>query len=121
MIDYDQKMEIIDETKEAERIQKVNGLLQRVFGKRTQGNLMDYDRTPLPEIDELHFIATGMKLPILYKIVGQFPRGGDGSEIRVLPEYQEKAENYAQLYEQTFGKKTTVTVDPNADAGTPCF
>ena len=95
--------------------------MTRAFGRNTQGNLMDYDLRPLPEIDDLHFIARRVWFPSLYPVIGQFPFRGDGSEIRVLPRYEGQAKVYAELYRQEFGKDVTVNVDPEATNGTACF
>jgi len=95
------------------RVDRINGLLRKVFGRRTQGNLMDYDRLPLPEQNKLGFIATGWKFPPFYRIIGKFTNE-DGSEISVLPRYAADAERYTNLYEKCFGQEATVTLDPHA-------
>ena len=113
-------MRIIDSDSEQRRVGKVNGLLKKVFGKRTQGNLMDYDYIPLPTQHKLGFIATGVDLPFLYKVVGQFTKD-NGSEIKVLPKYAEKAKRYAEIYEEQFGSEATVIIDSRATEGAVCF
>ncbi|MEK6819219.1 MAG: hypothetical protein AABY10_04795 [Nanoarchaeota archaeon] len=109
-------MEEFDMQWTEKKSKKVNGLLKKAFGATARGNLADSDELPLRRANYLHFIATGIPLPLLYHIVGQFPRGGDGSEIRVLPKYEAQARNYTALFEQMFQKQATVIVDSEASA-----
>jgi len=92
----------------------INGLLKKAFGVTTKGNLMDYDRYPLPQQDELGFIAKGLPFPLFYSIIGKFTNS-DGSELSVLPKFAEKAKKYAKLYEELIGKNVILIIDPRAD------
>ncbi len=98
---------------EGERINVVNGLLRKAFGRTFRGDLMDYDYIPLPVQQSLHFVAGGLKIPFFYRIAGHFSRD-DGSELTILPKYREEARTYANLYETAFGQEATVVVDTKA-------
>ena len=102
-----------DKNQLPERVTLVNGLLQKVFGRTARGNLMDFDSYPLPEQSELYLIARGIGLPVFYKIIGQFTKN-DGSEVKVLPKFEENMRKYASLFEKQFGSKVNVIVCTDA-------
>ena len=102
-------------------IEQVNKLLTTAFRRKTSGNLDSLDSLPLPEINQLYLIATRKRIPPFSTVVGQFPKGGDGSTVRVLPKYEKEILKYAALYELERSQEVKVILDPKADHGTACF
>lgn len=87
----------------------VNGLLKRSFGVGVSGdwegkypkNYFGIGRTS----DGLKYI--GRNLGVYIKKMGEFV-DPSGAVLKVYPKYKKRAEEYAKLYKEKFGKDVTI-------------